>query len=156
MKYYEPSDVEIEVSVPERRYNLAGELLLEAIRSEQLDEPARAAAMRVARERGHALGERVRRERRLRPLDAERALTVARDVLEQGFEPYSEDPGVLALRNCPFHALAQQSPELMCHINQAFIDGLLRGLGNKTVEAMRACKPGDCCVSLRAPVAGSI
>lgn len=151
VKYYEPSEMQIEVSIPERRYNLAGELLLEAIRSEQPDEPARAAAMRVARERGHALGERVRRERRLRPLGAERALTVARDVLEeQGFEPYSEDPGVLALHNCPFHALAQQAPDLMCHINQAFIDGLLRGLGNKTVQAVLACRPGDCCVSLRA------
>lgn len=152
-KYYEPSEVQIEVSIPRRRYNLAGELLLEAIRSEQPDEHARTAALRVARERGHTLGETIRRERRLRPLGAERALAVARDVLEeQGFEPYSEHTGVLALRNCPFHALARQAPELMCHINQAFIAGLLRGLGNKTVEAVLACNPGDCCVTLRAPV----
>ncbi len=151
-KYYELSEVQIEVSIPARCYNLAGELLLEAVRSEEPGETARSAALRVARERGHAMGETVRRERRLRRLGAERALAVARDVLEQhGFEPYSEHPGNLALRNCPFHALAQQAPELMCHINQAFIDGLLRGLGNKTVDAVLACKPGDCCVSLRAP-----
>ncbi len=44
-------------------------------------------------------------------------------------------PGILALSDCPFHSLPQRAPELMCHINQAFIDGLLRGLGNKTVSA---------------------
>ncbi|MDQ3932346.1 MAG: transcriptional regulator [Actinomycetota bacterium] len=152
-KYYEPSELEIEVSVPERRYNLAGELLLEAIRAEEPNETAHSAALRVARERGHALGEAVRRERHLRRLGGERALAVARDVLEQhGFEPYSDDRGVLPLHNCQFHALAKQAPELMCHINQAFIDGLLRGLGNETVAAVLACKPGDCCVSLHAPV----
>ncbi|MDQ3931658.1 MAG: hypothetical protein M3252_02325 [Actinomycetota bacterium] len=102
MKYYEPSEVQIEVSIPERRNNLAGELLLQTIRSQQPDEPAHAAALRVAREWGHTLREKVRRERRLRPLGPERALTVARDILEQqGFEPYNQDPGVLALRNCP-------------------------------------------------------
>ncbi len=44
-------------------------------------------------------------------------------------------PGILALSDCPFHSLPQRAPELMCHINQSFIDGLLRGLGNKTVSA---------------------
>jgi hypothetical protein len=39
-------------------------------------------------------------------------------------------------------------------MNQAFIDGLLRGLGNETVEAALECTPGDCCVTLRAPSGG--
>ena len=151
-KFYEPSDVDIEVTIPERRYDVAGSLLVEAVRSEAPGERARDAALRVAREHGLALGQDVRRERRLRPLGPERALAVAQDVLEEhGYEPYRDDPRVLALRNCPFHALAKQSRDLMCGMTQAFIDGLLRGLGNDSVEAVLECKPGDCCVTLRAP-----
>jgi predicted ArsR family transcriptional regulator len=151
-KYYEPSNLQIEVSIPPRRYDLAGELLLESVLSEGPRERARDTALRVARQRGNELGASVRRERRLRPLGPERALAVAREVLdEHAFEPYSDERGVLALRNCPFHTFAQKAPELMCAMNQAFIDGLLRGLGNDNVEAVLACKPGDCCVTLRAP-----
>ena len=150
-KYYEPSEDEIEVSIPPRRYDLAGDLLVQTILS---DEPGTGVerALRVARARGLALGAEQRSQRKLRTLGPERALTVARDVLEElGFEPYSDERGVLALRNCPFHSLARQAPDLVCAMNQAFIDGLLRGLGNRTVESVLACKPGDCCVTLRAP-----
>jgi predicted ArsR family transcriptional regulator len=151
-KYYEPSDREIQISIPERRYDLAGSLLADAVLSNEGDETARTTAFRVARDRGFALGDEVRHAKRLRPPGPERALAIATEVLEDhGFEPYRDETGVVALKNCPFHALAQTAPELMCNINQAFIDGMLRGLGNKTVEAVLACKPGDCCVTLRAP-----
>jgi len=148
-KYYEPSDLEIQVSIPERRYDLAGELLLEAVRSHRSDETAAEAAFRVARDRGFATGQEVRRTRRLRPLGPERTLGIAEEILDQhGFEPYRDTPGVLALKNCPFHAFAQTAPDLMCRMNQSFIDGLLRGLGNESIEADLACKVGDCCVTL--------
>ena len=154
-KYYEPSDLEIDVSIPERRYDLAGHLLLSAIRSESPAEPAPQAALRVAREAGLDIGQRAREERRLGRPGAERALTTAGAILEDhGFEPYRPDPDQMALRNCPFHSLAQEAPELVCRMNQAFIDGLLRGLGNETVEAALECTPGDCCVTLRAPSGG--
>jgi predicted ArsR family transcriptional regulator len=151
-KYYERSDREIHVSIPERRYDLAGSLLAEAIQSHEGDEAARTTAFRIARERGFSLGDDVRRAKRLRPPGAERTLAIATEVLEEhGFEPHRDETGVIALKNCPFHTLAQTSPDLMCNMNQAFIDGMLRGLGNKTVEAVLACIPGDCCVTLRGP-----
>jgi predicted ArsR family transcriptional regulator len=153
-KFYEPSDVDVEVTIPKRRYDLAGSLLVEAVRSEAPGERARDAALRVANQHGIALGQEVRRARKLRSLGPERALAIAEEVLEEhGYEPYRDDRRVLALRNCPFHSLAQQARDLMCSMNQAFIDGLLRGLGNDTVEAVLECKPGDCCVTLRAPAA---
>jgi predicted ArsR family transcriptional regulator len=152
-KFYEPADVEIEITIPERRYDMAGALLAEAVRTEAPGERARDAALRVSRERGHALGEQVRGERKLRSLGPERTLAVAKEVLEeQGYEPYTDERRIVALRNCPFHALAQQSRDLMCGMNQAYIDGVLRGLGNDSVEAVLECKPGDCCVTLRAPM----
>lgn len=151
-KYYEPSDLAIEVSLPGRRYDLAGRLLVGAIKGQAPGESASASARRAAREKGHELGEGVRRDRALRPPGPERTLGVAQEVLEDlGFEPYRDEPGIVALRNCPFHTLAQEAPELMCDMNQAFIDGFLRGLGNDTVESVLACKPEDCCVTLRAP-----
>jgi len=151
-KYYEPSDLRVEVSLPGRRYDLAGQLLLNALKSQMPKETPAASARRAAREKGHELGDEVRHERKLRPPGPERTLAVAQEVLEDlGFEPYRDDADVVALRNCPFHTLAQEAPELMCDMNQAFIDGFLRGLGNDTVESVLACKPGDCCVTLRAP-----
>jgi predicted ArsR family transcriptional regulator len=150
-KYYEPSDLEVDVSIPERRYDLASQLLLRAVRSESPGEPAPAAALRVAREAGLEIGQRVREKRRLGRPGAERALSAATGILEDhGFEPYRRGQDEIALRNCPFHSLAQEAPELVCRMNQAFNDGVLRGLGNETVEALLECDPGNCCVTLRA------
>lgn len=152
-KYYEPSDIEVAISLPERRYDLAGRLLLEAIQAEGPGESARETALRVAGKHGSELGEEVRRTRGLRRRSgAERTLAVAESVLEDhGFEPYRDQPEVVALRNCPFHSLATIAPDLVCEMNRSFIDGMLRGMGNENVQAVLACKPGDCCVSLRAP-----
>ncbi|MGH2793402.1 MAG: hypothetical protein ACRDKG_03760 [Actinomycetota bacterium] len=144
--------MEIEFSLPERRYDLAGSLLVDAIQSETPGESARDATMRVAHERGAALGSEVRDARRLRRPGPERTLSVAEDVLaNHGFEPYRQEPTAVALRNCPFHSLAERAPDLVCEMNRSFLDGMLRGMGNESVEAVLACKPGDCCVTLRAP-----
>jgi predicted ArsR family transcriptional regulator len=106
----------------------------------------------VAREAGLGIGQRFREDRRLGRPGAERALATAAAILEDhGFEPYRPRLDEVALRNCPFHSLAREAPELVCRMNQAFIDGLLRGLGNETVEAALECTPGDCCVTLRGP-----
>jgi predicted ArsR family transcriptional regulator len=151
-RYYQPSELEVDVSIPERRYDLAAHLLLRAIRSESRHEPAYTAASRVAREVGVELGGQVRDEKRLRRPGAERALATAAKVLEgYGFEPYRQGADSLALRNCPFRALAQEAPEVICPMNQAFIDGLLRGLGNDTVGAKLQSEPGACCVTLHRP-----
>jgi predicted ArsR family transcriptional regulator len=154
-KLYEPADGELSLSIPERRYDLVGLILVDAIESRSGAESASDAARRVARKVGEDLGREVRRTQRLHPAGPERALSVARDVLrDQGFEPYEGAGGELALRNCPFHILAQRAPELVCGLNQAFVDGLLRGLGNETVEAALEPQSGQCCVKLRAPARG--
>jgi predicted ArsR family transcriptional regulator len=151
-KLYEPSGIELGVFIPERRYDLVGKILLDAIETCSPEESAPAATRRVARESGERLGREIRRTGRVHPAGPERALSAARDVLgRHGFEPYESTAGELSLRNCPFHVLAQRAPELVCGLNQAFIDGLLRGLGNETVEAALEPQPGQCCVKLRAP-----
>ena len=149
---YEPSDVELEVSLPERRYDVVGTLLVEALRTASDDESASDAASRVAREEGRAIGQEIRRDQQLKRPGAERTLGVARDVLDRyGYEPRLGDDREIVLRNCPFRALAKQSPEIICGMNQGFVDGLLRGLGNESLEAALTCAPGVCCVTVRPP-----
>lgn len=149
-KLYEPSDLEVDVSLPERRYDIIGEIMVAALDQES-SEPPREAAKRVAFERGQAIGDEIRGQMRLRPPGSERALSIAEETLsEYGFEPYREDAETISLRNCPFHTLADQAPELVCGLNREFIDGLLRGLGNDSVEAALLPTPGRCCVKLRA------
>ncbi|HEX2050115.1 MAG TPA: transcriptional regulator [Actinomycetota bacterium] len=150
-KLYQPSDVEVDVSIPERRYDVVGEILVEALDRDAGD-PPRAVAKRVAFERGERVGEEVKARLALRPPGSERTLAVAQETLvDYGFEPYKDADGSIALRNCPFHRLARQAPELVCGLNREFVDGMLRGLGNDTVEAALEPTPGRCCVRLRAP-----
>ncbi|MGH2655174.1 MAG: helix-turn-helix transcriptional regulator [Actinomycetota bacterium] len=149
-KLYEPSELEIDISIPERHYDFVGGLLVRAIKDERSDESARESATRVARDEGVSLGEKVRRELGLRPPGKERALSVTEDVLrDAGYEPYRQQGQGIRLYNCPFHVLARQAPELVCAMNRAFIDGLVRGLGNETVEVALEPTPGECCVVLR-------
>lgn len=149
-KLYEASDLEIDVSIPERRYDVVGEIMVAAL-AQDSDEPARKVAKRIAYEKGRAIGAEVKDELRLRPPGNERALSVAEETLSgYGFEPYRESEGTISLRNCPFHSLARQAPDLVCGLNREFIDGMLRGLGNESVEAALEPKPGACCVKLRA------
>jgi predicted ArsR family transcriptional regulator len=76
------------------------------------------------------------------------------EVAEQdGYEPYRRGRRTVALRNCPFQALARSAPQVVCTINRAVLEGLLRGLGDQHVEAVLAPRPGACCVELRAPPA---
>lgn len=150
-KLYEPSDLEVAVSIPERRYDIVGEILVETLSHQGEGERPREVAKRVAFEKGRELGEEVKARMRLRPPGSERALAVAEETLsEVGFEPYRNDDHSVSLRNCPFHELSRKAPELVCGLNREFIDGMLRGLGNESVEASLEPKPGECCVKLRA------
>jgi predicted ArsR family transcriptional regulator len=149
-KLYEPSGLEIDVSIPERRYDIVGEIMVAAL-LEDSKEPPRETARRIACDKGHAIGEEVKAELRLRPPGSERALAVAEEILARyGYEPYRVGDDTISLRNCPFHNLSQRAPELVCGMNREFIDGFLRGLGNDSVEAALVPTPGECCVKLRA------
>jgi predicted ArsR family transcriptional regulator len=151
-KVYEPSELELGITIPERHYDLVGELLVDAVAQAAPDEPPLAAATRIARSRGEELGARFRQTRALGRLGSERALTAASQVLEQhGYEPERRDRRTVRLRNCPFHSLARRAPEIVCAINQALLDGLLRGLGDQRIQAALVPRPDACCVELRAP-----
>ena len=145
-KTYEPSGVALDVSIPPRHYDLAGELLASAIASCGRGERPAAAARRVAFERGRRIGDAAR------PSEPSRRSLRARELVmltDQGYEPVQEGDRIV-LRSCPFEKVARSAPELVCGMNQSLLEGALRGIGDSETEAILEPVPGRCCVELRA------
>ncbi|MDP9234322.1 MAG: helix-turn-helix domain-containing protein [Actinomycetota bacterium] len=148
-KVYEPADVQLSVSIPSRSYDFAAGILVSAIAGSST--PSRDEVRAAAREQGVRLGRQIRDQRRLRNLSSKKAVAVAREALyDRGYEPYIDDGGALRLGNCPFHVLAQQSVEIVCGLNHAFIEGLLSGLDAEGLAAILDPRPGECCVRVAA------
>ncbi|WP_432087631.1 helix-turn-helix transcriptional regulator [Streptomyces sp. bgisy095] len=164
-KVYTRARGERSVSLPARDYRTAAELLAEAAEEAGLDAGLRAAARR----RGEALRG---------PAAPCGALGEAMEVLAaRGYEPHletaadaedaevagaAEDSGtagaaegaagtdarVVRMRNCPFHAVAESFPPLVCGMNLALLEGLLGTDG--PLRARMDARPGECCVVVEA------
>jgi len=159
---YRRTDREVVVSLPGRRYDLAGDLLAGALDEA---ESSGSSPRRVLERQAHEHGRRLGADARAAAGDAVEAPQVVVGVLEQhGFEPRAES-GVLVLGNCPFHALAQQHTALVCGMNLQLVDGILDGLAEgrtatpdpaegqpagrgPAARARLDPAPGRCCVVL--------
>jgi predicted ArsR family transcriptional regulator len=138
-KLYRRADRPVAVSLPERAYDLAGDLLAAAlVEAEGSGRPAREVLGHRAYERGRELGS-----------SAEGRDAVLRVLEESGFEPRVDDGGI-ALVNCPFHRLARTHTELVCGMNLRLIDGVLDGAGQAGLTASLRPAPGTCCVRIEA------
>lgn len=144
-KLYRRSECTVAVSLPERRYDLAGDLLAAALdEAETSGEAPRRVLERSARRRGRELVEESRASGSgVAPRDA-----VLRVLEAHGFEPRIEDDAVV-LANCPFHALARTHTNLVCGMNLSLLDGVLEGVPATGLVADLAPEPGRCCVRLR-------
>lgn len=147
-KLYRRSSQQLHVTVPARRYELAGELFAQALEAGSgKDRLASVAA--AARRVGTSLGEAARARARAGSGRAA-LLRKAVEVLEEnGFEPIEGPQGIIRLRNCPFDALAKSHRDLVCGMNLAFMEGILAGLKASGVKATLDLPPGLCCVTLR-------
>ncbi|MEH0639372.1 MULTISPECIES: helix-turn-helix domain-containing protein [Streptomyces] len=134
-KLYRRSTTQIAVSLPDRRYELAGRLLAQSVEeSAATGEPVREVLHRKADELGTQLGE-----------PAGGSLL---DLLERyGFEPRHEE-GAVVLGNCPFHALAREYTQTVCGMNLHLLRGVLHGLGERGYTACLSPGPDRCCVRL--------
>ena len=90
-------------------------------------------APRLARRRGRARP----RHSRHGPGPARTRPAAARARLR----PYEDDAGVMRLRNCPFHAIAQSHPEVVCDMNLSLLGSILAGVYGD-VEAQLEPDPG--------------
>jgi predicted ArsR family transcriptional regulator len=136
-KLYTRAQSEIAVSVPPRDYHLAARLLADAAAADAGGDTRR--ALSVAAERlGKELASEAVPAPALEPL-----------LRERGYEPFRDEDGVVRMRNCPFHAVAQRHPEVVCQMNLALLRGLVAGLDAPDVAATLEPQPGRCCVALR-------
>jgi predicted ArsR family transcriptional regulator len=145
-KLYRRADVEIAFSVPERHYDLAALLLAQAVEDANAGSvPVFEALRAVARKYGRSIAAQLypsnkRSRRRL----AERLTGL---LAELGYEPRAER-NVITLRNCPFHALAEEHPGLICAMNHELMRGVAEAAGLDVNAARLDPAPGRCCVSL--------
>jgi predicted ArsR family transcriptional regulator len=131
-KLYARAGRELAVSVPPRDYHVAARLLADAAADDAEDGPVRRSLLAAA----ERLGREIAAEHPGAPLEPL--------LRERGYEPY-RDGDTLRLRNCPFHAVAQRRPEVICDMNLA----LLRGAADPGAEVVLEPAPGRCCVALR-------
>jgi predicted ArsR family transcriptional regulator len=147
-KLYRRSQNDLAVSVPERRYDLAGSLLATAVaESERTGDPIARCLEAAARAAGRVIGEEA--QAAAGPLtnrDSRRA-AVLEVLARHGYEPRPVKRDDIALVNCPFHRLAEEHRTLVCGMNLDFLTGLLEGMGpTEPVGARLAPEPGLCCV----------
>lgn len=147
-KLYKRAAGEVEVSLPERQYDLAGRIMAEAItESEQKSLPIGEALRTAATQAGRDLAAEVNRRAGTTP-SPDGALDAVREVLaENGYQPRHADDG-LSLANCPFHALAQAHTSLICGINRDLIDSLVQASALGDVRAELRPAAGMCCVRI--------
>lgn len=146
-KLYRRSSRAIAISLPERRYDLAGHVLAEALTTiADTGRPAAEALHAAAEATGRALA----RGLPASPVQshAERVRAIREALAANGYEPRSNGADI-ELANCPFHTLAQQYTDLVCTMNLDLIGGLLDEIGHTVMQARLEPSPGRCCVTLR-------
>ena len=148
-KVYARSDREFAVTVPPREYELAAQLLVQAVEADPSDR-SRAALAEAARRLGTELGSTFRpspgeKDAAGRDADGRHVKGV---LTQQGYEPCGGADGVIRLRNCPFHQLTEQHREVVCGMNLALVEGLVDGLGADGLRPVLDPQPGHCCVAI--------
>jgi predicted ArsR family transcriptional regulator len=146
-KLYRRAAREVSVSLPERRYDLAGRVLARAIDVSTKDgTPVLDAVRRVAGETGRGLAGEVALTVPDHASDADRLAGVLACC---GFEP-RVDGSRVTLANCPFHVLAREHTGLVCGMNLGLVSGVIEGLGCGELIAELEPAPDRCCVTTRA------
>jgi predicted ArsR family transcriptional regulator len=143
-KLYRRSGLTIEVSLPRNQYALAARLLVKTVKSDGTPETA----VKLAGDHGFEIGTEARRRAGARPSKSVLIETAMEVLSEYGFEPFIGPNRNILLRNCPFDAAVQESKEIVCGMNLGLLDGFLRGLRLRGVNARLDPQPGCCCVAI--------
>lgn len=150
-KRYRRSGREVSVSLPERRYDLAGQVMARAIVTATGSGASVAETLHeAATAEGRAVGGEARNELGADPSSAASRRAVSKVLATYGYEPRT-DGGSITLANCPFHQLAHEHPELVCGMNLDLIRGLLAVCDRTGLQARLEPAPGRCCVTLGRP-----
>jgi predicted ArsR family transcriptional regulator len=138
-KFYRRAvDSHLEVSLPPRRYGLVAEILADGLdRANQPEAVER--VMEAARDAGERLAGTVD------PSTGRKGLIDA--LRRTGYEPHVDDDGLIRLRNCPFHALAERHRQLTCSMNLALLESVTARVPASGLVAEPRPSDGFCCVA---------
>lgn len=146
-KLYRRSKRQVELSLPQRQYELAARILATAIDS--TDSPkTQKALVGAARTMGEQIGLEARARAGSRSGRKRLVAGMVDALTAQGYEPEAAG-GEIRLRNCPFHALVGEHKALVCGMNLALIEGVVEGLALPAVKPLLDPTPGMCCVCVR-------
>lgn len=73
---------------------------------------------------------------------------VRAELAELGFDPVAESDGdvtTIAFTHCPFLALAEAFPELVCHLHRGMVEGMVEILGQARIERFATLADRDPC-----------
>jgi predicted ArsR family transcriptional regulator len=147
-KRYRRADGEVAVSLPARRYDIAGRVLARAVTAAtETGAPVDQSVRDAAVAEGHALGAAARAQCADDPRRHAAADAVIQTLADYGYEPHNAGEAV-ELVNCPFHALAEEQSSLVCRMNLHLISGLLEQCPSSGLCARLDPAPGRCCVLL--------
>jgi predicted ArsR family transcriptional regulator len=146
-KRYRRGRREFAVAVPARDYELAGQIMADAIAdTARTGTPILDALSHAAGVRGAALAASATD----RPSSADAALDLAVRILtEYGYEPRRIDSTVI-MANCPFHALAVGHTELVCRLNHSLLTEFVGSIAPDLLNARLEPDKNRCCVTLAA------
>lgn len=150
-KLYRRSAREVAVSVPSRRYDLAGQVLADAVERSLDGAPMAEAVRQAADNAARVVVETAPSE------EGPELSRVGAVLAPYGYEPRVDagdtgeagdagDSGDLVLANCPFDRLASDHRDLICGMNREFVDAVARRLGCDGVEARLDPDESRCCV----------
>ena len=133
-KLYSRAHRQIDVSLPPRRYAVAGDILACAVEEAQRRSvPIGEAVTQVAEQTGRQM--------------AAGSAGLADMLASLGYEPRDAGLGETQLANCPFHELAVRHRELVCTLNLHLLRAALAELG-APAQARLDPAEGRCCVTI--------
>lgn len=142
-KLYRRVRKEVNVTLPRRRYDLAGHVLADTLERVQAGTPLdqavedaadNAAAIVIAS---------------WPPTESSEVERISGVLARLGYEPRPEGDGV-RLSNCPFQQLSDDHTDVICSMNRRFIDAVGRRLDCTDVNPTSVDRGTGCCVALRA------
>lgn len=148
-KVYRRADDDFAVSLPPRRYDLAGRILSEAaerVRADGvgIDEAIDAAARAEGRRVGAGARERAGDD----ATAAQRRAALFAELRDDGFEPVTGDDDVTVLHNCPFHELSESHTDLICGMNHTMLTAAVSCCAEAGLDARLEPHSQTCCVRL--------
>jgi predicted ArsR family transcriptional regulator len=151
-KLYRRSSRQLSVTLPERRYDLAAQLLASAIDDAIAGGTTITDALNTAAaDWGRTVGDQARADAGARP-SRERLLTSTCEALAKyGYEPHRVG-GAIVMCNCPFDTLAREHTQLVCSMNLAIMDAVTNRVSKTGLAARLEPTPDGCCVVLDAAV----